>query len=163
MLQRLDSVDIGSVIELLKDGRRASGAAILEAAMREKPTDAQVRNAYGFSLLPDNPEAGLQEIHTASELGYSPDITLANRMFGLFLLQRYASALEAAERLFQQEDSHEEAYLWDWRKAPEDISIISAELRSYAVQFALHIAQITGDTQAMKIWRSREEGFESLL
>jgi tetratricopeptide (TPR) repeat protein len=161
MRERLDNVDRPSVIELLKRGRRASAAALLEKMKREDPSDAEVRNAYGFCLLPDHPEEGLQEIHAASELGHSPQLPLANRMFGLFLLHEYNAALEAADRLFREEDRHEEAYLWDWRKAPEDTSIISIEPRSYAVQFALDIARITEDTQAINVWARRAEGFES--
>jgi tetratricopeptide (TPR) repeat protein len=162
MLQRLyDSGDSPSIIELLQGGQRASAVARLEAELREEPSDAEVRNAYGFCILPDHPEEGLLEVETASELGYSPELTLANRMFGLFLLQRYALALEAAEGLFQLEETHDEAYLWDWRKAPYDAAIISIKPRHYAVQIALDIAQITGDTQAMNIWASRAEALNS--
>jgi hypothetical protein len=82
-------------------------------------------------------------------------------MFGLFLLQRYAAALESAEELFQLEQTHEEAYLWDWRLSPEETSIIIIKPHYYAVQFALDIAQIIGDTQAMNTWASRAEAFDS--
>ena len=113
MLQRLyEDVEISvDVIELLQGGQRESAAALLEAELREDPSDAEVRNAYGLRILPDHPEEGLQEVQTASELGCSPDIVLTNCMFGLFLLQRYAAALEAAERLFQLDQTHGEVYL----------------------------------------------------
>jgi hypothetical protein len=103
----------------------------------------------------------LLEIQTASELGYSPEIVLANRMFGLFLLQRYAAALEAAEQLFQLDQTHGEVYLWDWHLSPEETSIVSIRPRYYAVQFALDIAQIIGDTQTINTWASRAEAFNS--
>jgi tetratricopeptide (TPR) repeat protein len=126
--QRLHDGGRPTAIELIKGGRRTSAAAMFEAAKRENPLDADVRHNYGFCILPDHPEEGLREIHTASELGYNrPDITFANQMFGLFLLQRYSSALEVAERLLQHEENHERVYLWDWRMGAENMSIINVE------------------------------------
>jgi hypothetical protein len=66
---------------------------------------------------------GPQEILAAEALGFTPrSVNLANRMYGLFRLRRYASALEVAERLFQEDDH--EAWLWDWRTDPENTTIL---------------------------------------
>jgi mannose/cellobiose epimerase-like protein (N-acyl-D-glucosamine 2-epimerase family) len=65
-------------------------------------------------------------------------------MYGLFRLRRYASALEVAERLFQEDDH--EAWLWDWRKDPENTTILRVNAHPHAVEFALDIAQATGDS-----------------
>jgi len=98
---------VSAAAEFLEAGRRSAAAALFEAAKRDNPDDAEVRNNYGFCILPDNPEDGLQEIRAAEALGFTPrSVNLANRMYGLFRLRRYASALEVAERLFQ-EDDHE--------------------------------------------------------
>jgi hypothetical protein len=151
-----------AAIGFLESGRRTAAAALFEAAKLENPLNADVRNNYGFCILPDHPKDGLQEIHAASELGYyRPDITLANRMYGLFLLGRYTSALEAAERLFQQEDRRDQAYLWDWRKEAENTSVILINPHQYAAQFALEIAEMTRDLHAADVWNSRVESLES--
>ena len=89
-------------------------------------------------ILPDHPEEGLQEVQTASELGCSPDIVLTNCMFGLFLLQRYAAALEAAERLFQLDQTHGEVYLWDWR-----LSLRRPQLSALSLAITLYSSHLT--------------------
>ena len=72
-----------------------------------------------------------------------------------FRLRRYASALEVAERLFQEDDH--EAWLWDWRKDPENTTILRVNAHPYAVQFALDIAQATGDSSQANLWAARAE------
>jgi hypothetical protein len=42
-------VDSSGVIELLQGGHRASAVTLLEAELQEDPSDAEVRNAYGFA------------------------------------------------------------------------------------------------------------------
>ncbi len=147
-----------AAIEFLEAGRRAAAAALFEAARRENPNDPDVRNNYGFCILPEDPEAGLQEIHAAGELGYAGmDITLANRVYGLFRLGRFASALEVAGRLFREEDVGQQAYLWDWRKGPDNATVINVNTRQYAVQLALDIAREAGDISQISLWASRAE------
>jgi hypothetical protein len=147
-----------AAIEFLHAGRRSAAAALFEAAKRESANDPEVRNNYGFCILPDDPEAGLQEVHAAGELGFIPrGVTLANRMYGLFRLQRFASALEAAERLFHEEDAHHDAYLWDWRKGPENAKVICVTPHTYGVQFALDIAEVAGDAAQAAVWATRAE------
>jgi tetratricopeptide (TPR) repeat protein len=159
MLQRLNNMEPPSVIELLQSGQRALAAAITEAEKKEDPSDAEARNDYGFCILPDHPALAMKELDAAIELGYPrPEITLANQMFGLFLLQRYAPALDAAERLFQQ-DRRGQATLWDWRGIP-DFSLIRVEPRCYAAHFALKIAQTMGNKQAIDRWARQAERFE---
>jgi hypothetical protein len=147
---------VNAAVEFLEAGRRSAAAALFEAAKRNKPDNADVRNNYGFCILPDNPEGGLQEIRAAEALGFIPrSVNLANRMYGLFLLRRYASALEVAERVFQEDDHW--AWLWDWRKDPENTTILRVNARPYAVQFALGIAQATGDSSQANLWAGRAE------
>jgi hypothetical protein len=101
-----------SAIEFLQAGRRSAAAALFEAAKRDNSSDSDVRNNYGFCILPDDPQGGLQEIHAAQELGFiHTGVTLANRMYGLFLLKRFASALEAAEKLWNEDHVDHSAYL----------------------------------------------------
>jgi hypothetical protein len=148
----------GAAIEFLEAGRRTAAAALFEAAKRDYPNNGVVRNNYGFCILPDHPQDGLQEIHAASELGLGQrSITLANRMYGLFRLRRFTSALEAAESLFQEEDAPLSAYLWDWRKEPENATIVKIRPRQYAVEFALDIAQRVGDLPQINLWVGRAE------
>ncbi len=147
---------VSAAVEFLEAGRRSAAAALFEAAKRDNPDNADVRNNYGFCILPDSPEGGLQEILAAEALGFTPrSVNLANRMYGLFLLRRYASALEVAERLFQEDDH--QAWLWDWRKDPENTTILSVNARPYAVQFALDIAQATGDSSQANLWAARAQ------
>jgi hypothetical protein len=147
---------VTAAADFLEAGRRSAAAALFEAAKRDNPDNAEIRNNYGFCILPDNPEGGLQEIHAAEELGFTPrSVNLANRMYGLFRLQRYASALEVAERLFAEDDH--EAWLWDWRKDPENTTILMVNARPYGVQFALDIAQATGDSSQATLWAARVE------
>jgi tetratricopeptide (TPR) repeat protein len=147
---------VSAAAEFLQAGRRSAAAALFEAAKRGNPDNAEVRNNYGFCILPDNPEDGLQEILAAEALGFTPrSVNLANRMYGLFLLRRYASALEVAERLFQEDDH--EALLWDWRKDPENTTVLNVNARPYAIQFALDIAQATGDSSQANLWAARAE------
>ena len=148
---------VNAAVEFLEAGRRSAAAALFEAAKRDNPDSADVRNNYGFCILPDDPEGGLQEIRAAEALGFTPrSVNLANRMYGLFLLRRYASALEAAERVFQEDDHS--AWLWDWRKDPANTTILRVNARPYAVQFALDIAQATGDSSQANLWAGRAEG-----
>jgi hypothetical protein len=147
---------VNAAAEFLEAGRRIAASALFEAAKRDNPDNAEVRNNYGFCLLPDNPQRGLQEIYAAEELGFTPRcVNLANRMYGLFRLQRFASALEVAERLFGEEDH--EAWLWDWRKDPENTTILCVNARTYGIQFALDIAQATGDIAQANLRAGRAE------
>jgi hypothetical protein len=147
---------VSAAAEFLQAGRRSAAAALFEAAKRDNPDNPEVRNNYGFCILPDDPERGLQEIYAADELGFTPRcVNLANRMYGLFRLRRYASALEVAERLFGEDDH--EAWLWDWRKEPENTTIQCVNARSYGVQFALDIAQETGDSAQANLWATRAD------
>jgi hypothetical protein len=97
----------------------------------------------------------LEADHLMRELLWCGTENLANRMYGLFRLQRYASALEVAERLFAEDDH--EAWLWDWRKDPENTTILMVNARPYGVQFALDIAQATGDSSQATLWAARAE------
>jgi hypothetical protein len=145
-----------AAVEFLHAGRRNAAAALFEAAKRERANDPDVRNNYGFCILPDDPAAGLQEVHAAGELGFIPrGVTLANRMYGLFLLKRFASALEAAERLFHEEDADHDAYLWDWRKGPENATVIRVTPRTYGAQFAVDIAEAADDASQATLWTTR--------
>jgi tetratricopeptide (TPR) repeat protein len=147
-----------AALEFLSAGRRTAAAALFEAAKRSNPNDAEVRNNYGFCILPDHPEEGLQEIHVGSELGFDRrDITLANRMYGLFRLHRFASALEAAERLFLEEENDHKAYLWDWRKDADNATILNVDARHYGVEFALDIAHLVGDISQINLWSNRAD------
>jgi hypothetical protein len=147
-----------SAIEFLQAGRRSAAAALFEAARRDNASDSEVRNNYGFCILPDDPQGGLREIHAAQELGFiHTGVTLANRMYGLFLLKRFASALEAAEKLWNEDHVDHSAYLWDWRKEPENTTIVQMSPRHYVVQFALDIAEATGDLHRAALWAARAE------
>jgi hypothetical protein len=145
-----------AAVEFLRAGRRNAAAALFEAAKRKRPNDPEARNNYGFCILPDDPEAGIQEVHAAGELGFvHRGVTLANRMYGLFLLGRFASALEAAERLFHEEDADHGAYLWDWRKEPENTTVVRVTPRAYGAQFALNIAEVANDASQAALWAGR--------
>jgi hypothetical protein len=153
-----------AAVEFLHAGRRNAAAALFEAAKRKRPNDPDVRNNYGFCILPDNPEAGMQEVHAAGELGFvHRGVTLANRMYGLFLLGRFASALEAAERLFHEEDADHDAYLWDWRKEPENTTVVHVTPRTYGARFALDIAEAAGDASQAGVWAGRAASLGSAL
>jgi hypothetical protein len=156
------SLSIGEMkstaVEFLNAGRRAEAAALFEAAKRVNPQDPEVVNDYGFCVLPDNPEEGVREIERASDLGYPyRDITLANRMYGLFRLGRLASALDAAERFLAEEKSGTPATLWDWRRTPDNPVTVSMDSRLYITQLGLHIAELTDDATLVKLWAKRAE------
>jgi hypothetical protein len=145
-----------AAIEFLRAGRRTAAAALFEAAKRDYPNNGEVRNNYGFCILPDHPEEGLQEIHVSDELGFTRrDISMANRMYGLFLLRRFSSALEVAERLYQEEENAQKAYLWDWRKEAENTTMLEVNARHYGIELALDIAQVAGDVSQANLWHNR--------
>lgn len=142
--------------EFLEAGRRSAALALFEAAKRDYPSDPEVLNNYGFCMLPASPKEGLDEIEAAGRLGYTrQDIILANRLYGLFLQNRFTSALRAAEDLYSKEESHHDAYLWDWRKPPESTVPITIDSRRYAVELSLHITRKISDVTEWNVWADR--------
>jgi hypothetical protein len=161
-VKRITSLSINEMkkaaVEFLDAGRRAEAAGLFEAAKRVNPQDPEVVNDHGFCVLPDRPEEGVREIERASDLGYPyRDVTVANRMYGLLRMGRLASALDAADRFLAEEKSGSPAFLWDWRRAPDDPVTVRTDTRLYITQLGLHIAELTDDETLVKLWTERAE------
>lgn len=143
-------------VRFLREGRRAAAVAVFEAAQRTDPRNPELVNNYGFCLLPDSPEQGLEAIDRASHMGFSaPELNLANKAYGLHRLGRYAAVIEIAERaLAEPVDPHPlPGYLWSFEEA--DRLLTNACPRCYVVDLALRAAERSADLNLLERWKKR--------
>jgi Flp pilus assembly protein TadD len=81
--------------------RRDIAAALhhLHEARRLAPTDADIRNDYGFVLLAaGHTDQALREFHTAVELNDGDQLAVRNLVLALFIAQHAEQARQLAER-----------------------------------------------------------------
>lgn len=72
----------------LSNGEPEKAISMFKAAIIAIPNDAPCHNNLGFCLLPQAPQAALEELETARDLGYKDPVNLANRVLALHLLGR---------------------------------------------------------------------------
>lgn len=117
----------------LASGRHEVAAALYKGLAELAPEDAEVRNNYGFCLIPSQPDEALRELKTAERLGYkSVLINAANQILTLHLLHRDAEAIEIGTPLLQQFNSETPNKGWLWQIDDEASSRLI--LKSFEVQ-----------------------------
>ncbi len=93
-------------VDLLREGKRASAAALFEAIIASEPDHAEAHNDFGFCILPDNPQRALFALQRAAELGFDEPANYGNRILAFALLGRLTPALDLAERFAERTDLH---------------------------------------------------------
>jgi len=158
------SVSVGALVSPalahLRDGRFTTAAAIFDACRIATPEDAEAHNNFGFCALPTDPLGALAALERAGELGMSlSPVNVANRMLALHRLTRAGTALEIASRLAASAAWQKAwtAYLWSW-EADEPKLVNVADVRRYVAEFALSIAQGSGDESSAQ-WSVRLHGW----
>jgi hypothetical protein len=146
-----------TAVQLLRQGRRDTAAAVYDAARQEQWDDPILHNNYGFCLLPDYPTEALAALELAASFGVSGTVNVCNRMLALFMLGRHAAALELADRAVEGWDELDIdlSYLWDFI-APEPTLLARQCPRCYLVKLAAHVADASGDDKAAARWSDVE-------
>lgn len=145
-------------LRLLQDGKRREAAAVFEALVHATPRNAVARNNMGFCMLVDDPRGALVELERANDYGYPGGfINVANRMFALYRLGRFVTALELANEFYEQSiDTVESGFLWSIDV--EDAEVVSIDdVVLYIYSLAKMAADVSTDVKAARIWSDRIE------
>jgi hypothetical protein len=145
-------------LSLLAEGRRTAAAAVLDSIRDFNWDLPEPHNDYGFALLPDDPEAALQALRMANNLGYTLTVNTANRALAYAMLDQPDQVYSLAEAVlinYENEDA-DDGILW----APGDTLADSARLsdivspRDYVIEVAALAAERAGDETSARRWRS---------
>jgi hypothetical protein len=150
-----------TAIHLLMSGRRNTAAAMFDAARQDNWDDPELQNDYGFCLLPDDPLEAVKALEFAAKLGFSSTVNTCNRMLGLFMLGRHATALEVADQAMERWGDLDRvpSYLWDFA-ASEPTLLTRARPCWYLLELAVHVADASGDALVAARWRDRKSRLE---
>ena len=152
-------------VEMLREGRRQSAAAIFEAIARVSPHSRDAHNNLGFCLLPDEPEVALREFNLAAKLGMGDNcMNIANRMLALVYLRHFASALSLADKFYSSLDSvvaPVTCYMWSL-DAPQEVVTVT-NVRMYVAEVAEMAARLSNDQVLAEKWRDRANVFASAV
>ncbi len=150
-------------VRFLEEGRRASAAALFEAAVEIQPEDPDANNNLGFCLLPDRPEDALASLDAAEALGPTdPLINAANRVVCLARLGHVTSAIDLAEAvLSDRPDETGPSFAWLWSlpeviRGAEPTLIEVDDIYAYVIDAACVIAEVTGDPTLLARWGPRD-------
>lgn len=149
-------------VEMLKNDRHASAAAVFEAITKIVPGDPYAHNNLGFCLIPSDLGAAMVELEKAAKLGlgnYGPNV--GNRMLVLGT-NRATTALALAERYHQNSPSTPQgAYMWECGGSDDYKLIFVNDIRVYVFELAFTLAEQAGDTSQARLWAQRVQALRS--
>lgn len=143
-------------VDLLMEGGRDAAASLFRAILDAEPNNAQAHNNLGFCIMPDDAAGALLEFDRAASLGleFTP-MVIGNRIYALAALGRATSALDLAERLVERFHEIPEINGWMWAFEGDPKLLEVNDIRRYALDLAVHIAEGTGDAELLRVWVAR--------
>lgn len=145
--------------DILRAGRREEAVALYRGLVRMHPDNPDVNNNYGFCLLPDAPEAGLQWLERAAALRSGGDLdgtNLANRLYALHRLGRHEEALALASQLTASDAPVAFPFAFLWRDAVDGPVLGErVDTQRYCYELAHAAARKQGDEAAEAGWAKR--------
>lgn len=148
-----------AAIELVRDGRRKLAAAVLKPLLQTSWDDGEIHNNYGFCLLPDNVDGGLEALERAAVLGYDGTVNIANRVLALYWLGRPAAALALAEEAVDQRHRVEPvrtSYMWNYLLPRGESTVINQDSWIYLLGLATHVAREDGNPVLVQRWIAKQ-------
>jgi hypothetical protein len=143
---------------MIREGRRASAAAIFESLSALNPFDSKALNNWGFCIAPDDPARALELFERSAQLGFRDrPIGVGNRMFVLARLGRSLSALALAEKWWHSKAASMKdgvATMWKVGQEPPVLEKY-AEAREYVALLAADLAERAGDAELASEWAQR--------
>ena len=141
---------------LLRQERYREASAVFEFGTQQRPGDSEIRNNFGFCLIPIDPREALEHLKTAANMGYKPSATNThNQMCCYVSIGRPLAALNIAEVEWKKPWCRRQgAYLWR-RTANGQWQLFDSEdpLMSVA-ELAREVAQSEGWKEQEELWRS---------
>jgi tetratricopeptide (TPR) repeat protein len=157
-MSRDADVYVTPALAMLREGKRQEAAAVFQAIAQVFPDDPKAHNNWGFCLLIDEPAHALEELETAARLGFGDNsVNVGNRMFALWRLGRFTTALVLAEKHYEtscNRDPEGRAFMWSFAgEEPEVIEI--GEVSLYVMELASLLSERADDSGLARVWAER--------
>jgi len=143
-------------IALLHKGRHREAVAIFEFGVTQRPDDPGIRNNLGFCMIPVDPNAALEQLKIAANMGYDSTATNAyNQMCCYWALGRSRAALNIAAVEWPKTDSEPRgSLLWRLTALDEWELYDSEDPRLAIATFAAEIAHREGWQEQEELWQA---------
>lgn len=146
-------------IALLHQGKHSEAVAVFEFGVTQRPDDPEIRNNLGFCMIPVDPNAALEQLKTAANMGYASSVTNAyNQMCCYWALGRSRAALNIAAAEWSKVGPGLRSSLL-WRlTARDEWELYDADDPSLAMAaFAAEIARREGWQEQDDLWRANKD------
>jgi hypothetical protein len=159
-LLTLEMVDFA--IPLLREGRFREAAAVFEFGIRQMPYSGELRNNFGFCLIPDDAREALVHLESAMRLNFSYcEVNTYNQMCCLIALQNDRAALNLADRFWSAIRSRPALPATLWRRDDARWTLFHAEdPRQKVAELAVTTARAEGWKEDIQLWLTRFDEFE---